>query len=314
MHHQPHAHTSRSPPTGTARHGTHNGPPSPGQGPPLEQATPSQYTGIQPAAERRVDTQSEERGEGGSRKSSRNCSGATGDRSLGPPPTPAAQVPGWQPLPSTVMGTCGESSAMLQQAQPRLPEPPAAEREKRQGPNQPPWAPRGPVDDPADRRAAAAAAVRRGGQGRRQTKGMETRLAQPTQGQGGVRGMTPGSTSPVPGTRRHGSGRDIPGGTCCRCIPPRTPEPTRKTTAHPMGPTHDQMQPDKPMPKTPGPGPETDSTGQDANKLHLAPVKLTEEEIYQTPLDVCQGPHLTREMQQQAPAMISLQLVQSRQV
>ncbi|XP_057701540.1 proline-rich protein 2-like [Corythoichthys intestinalis] len=43
---------------------------------------------------------------------------------------------------------------------------------------------------------------------------------QPTLVPGGVRGMTPGSTSLVPGARRRSSGRAKPGGNCGSSIPP----------------------------------------------------------------------------------------------
>ncbi|XP_057682275.1 proline-rich protein 2-like [Corythoichthys intestinalis] len=99
-HHQTHAYThprpptramshSHSPPTGTARHGTPSGPPSPRQGRvprrcrrhPADTPAPNQ----RPATERRADAQPEKRGEGGGRRTPRNCHGAMQDRRPDPP-------------------------------------------------------------------------------------------------------------------------------------------------------------------------------------------------------------------------------------
>nr|XP_061803016.1 uncharacterized protein LOC133594284 [Nerophis lumbriciformis] len=92
-------------------------------------------------------------------------------------------------------------------------------------------APRGPADDPAGRRVAAAAAAQGGKQGRRQTKGTEAQPPQPTPGPGGTRGMTPGGTSPVSGIRRCGSGRAVPGGNYGRRTHHRTPAPLHPNPA-----------------------------------------------------------------------------------
>nr|XP_061794485.1 kinesin-like protein KIF16B [Nerophis lumbriciformis] len=56
---------------------------------------------------------------------------------------------------------------------------------------------------------------------------------QPTLGPGGMRGMTPGGTSPVSGTRRRGSGRAVPGGNYGRYT--HTTQPPPDSTPSPWG-------------------------------------------------------------------------------